>query len=127
MVGPKGFGYEVVSPFLHTFHRTFHRAVPGDNDHRNIGVALTNHLQHFKGSHNRHLQVTKNDVGGLAIQHFQSVPAVFGGQHLEPLRAEDTATAVSDHFFIVYHKESGLCRHIRSFFTRLRRNRSPRP
>ena len=80
MVSPEGFGDEVVGPPLQGLHCTLYRAVPGDNDHRHVGITVANLLQHFKSSHHRHLEVAEDYVNRVRSQNFQSFSPV-GSSH----------------------------------------------
>ncbi len=66
------FGYIIVSPFLHCFHRRFDGTVTGNHNYRHIGVYLFGLFQEFEAVHLGHFDIAQYQVVRSGAEFFQA-------------------------------------------------------
>ncbi len=91
------------------------RAVPCEDDHRYVRVAMTNMFQQFCTVHTWHAQVGETEVYICVRQYLESLLCALHRRYCVAVGVKDALDCLTNQRFIVYHKHvvpgQGVCCH----------------
>jgi hypothetical protein len=92
---------EVGGAGLHRIHGVFHRAVGGDHDDRQFGIALANVVQHLNAIALRQSKIQQYQIVGTFGDARQALFAVIGGFHRVAFKLQQSLQRLANGSFVV--------------------------
>ncbi len=111
LLGGERFGHIVASAEAHCRGRVGDAGIPGNDQHGNIGLLLTEAFEELNSIHVGHLDVQKDDCVVIFRSMHEALPRIRMGFDLEPLSREDSPTGLTHDFLVVHHEQSAFVGH----------------
>src|SRR5581483_1565344 len=104
------FGDVVERAESQSFDRGIHRAVAGDDDRFDVGVALLDFLQYLRAGHSRHFEIQRHEVDRNLIEHRDRLGGLLNGVDVV-IRLENDFEGFPRADFIVDYEDIGAFFH----------------